>query len=92
MNHLLFIYFFFSFNKMDKKKVLCVVLSITLYIALIGALNWGFKAYGMNLVELAVGKDNKLGLDIVYYTVAVCGLVAGVLYTMYLLKKKDDSS
>jgi uncharacterized membrane protein YuzA (DUF378 family) len=75
---------------MDKQKVLKVVLSVTLYIALLGSLNWGLQALNMNAVELLVGKDNTMALNVVYYTVALCGLVAGVLYTMHLLKKKDD--
>ena len=55
---------------MDKQKVLKVVLSVTLYIALLGSLNWGLQALNMNAVELLVGKDNTMALNVVYYTVA----------------------
>ena len=53
---------------MDKQQVLKVVLSVTLYIALLGSLNWGLQALNMNAVELLVGKDNTMALNDVYYT------------------------
>ena len=78
-------------KKMDAKKIAFIVL---FYITVVGALNWGFHACGYNLVEKlagAVGGDSaKTVENSIYYVVAACGLAAGVMYTMHLLKKDDD--
>ena len=80
---------FFSFNKMDAKKIAFIVL---FYITVIGALNWGLYACGMNLVEKlagAVGGENAKSIENgIYYVVAVCALAAGIMYGMHLYKKQ----
>ena len=78
-------------KKMDAKKIAFIVL---FYITVVGALNWGFHACGYNLVEKlagAVGGDSaKTVENSIYYIVAACGVAAGVMYTMHLVKKDDD--
>jgi len=68
-----------------------VLFAVVFYVCVVGALNWGFHASGMNLVEKlsdAVGGENSKSVENgIYYLVALCGLVAGVLYTLYLVKK-----
>jgi len=75
---------------MDAKKIAFIVL---FYVTVIGALNWGLHACGMNLVEKlagAVGGDHAKTVENgIYYVVAACGLAAGVMYAMYLYEKKQ---
>jgi len=77
-------------------KNMQVLFAVLFYVCVVGALNWGFHAAGFNLVEKltnAVGGDSAKSVENgVYYVVALCGLVAGVLYTQHLLKKehKDE--
>jgi uncharacterized membrane protein YuzA (DUF378 family) len=76
---------------MKGMQILFVVL---LYVTVIGGLNWGFHAAGMNLVEKlanAVGGDQAKSVENgVYYLVALCALAVGGLYAYHLLKKKDE--
>ena len=74
---------------MDAKKIAFIVV---FYVAVVGGLNWGFHACGMNLVEKlanAVGGENAKSVENgIYYLVAACALAAGVMYGMKLWK--DD--
>lgn len=75
---------------MDTKHVIFVVL---FYVTVVGALNWGLQVAGCNLVEKMAslaGDNAKMVENSVYVVVALAGLAAGVMYTMNLLKKKDD--
>lgn len=75
---------------MDTKQVIFVVL---FYITVVGALNWGLQVAGYNLVEniaSLAGNNAKMVENSVYVVVALAGLAAGVMYTMYLLQNKDD--
>lgn len=76
---------------MEAKKI---AFMIALYITVIGALNWGFHACGMNLVEKLAnavgGTEAKMVENGIYYVVAACGLAVGVMYTIHLVQKKDD--
>jgi len=79
---------------MDSKKILFIVL---FYITVIGALNWGLQALNCNAVEklgnvLVSSENQKTFENVVYYVVALSGLAAGVMYTMHLVKKKDDDN
>jgi len=77
---------------MDTKQVIFVVL---FYITVVGALNWGLQVAGYNLVEKMAslaGDSAKTVENSVYVVVALAGLAAGVMYTMYLLKKDDQKN
>jgi len=75
---------------MHAKKLIYI---IALYVAVIGALNWGLHACGMNLVEKlanAVGGDSHKEVEnAVYYLVALAGLVVGVMFGIHLYNKED---
>ena len=76
--------------KNEHVKVLFIVL---FYISVIGAINWGFHAYGYNLVEKLsemVSQNPKPVENYIYYVVALCGVAAAGLYTYFLLKENDN--
>ena len=76
--------------KNEHVKILFIVL---FYVSVIGAINWGFHAYGYNLVEKLsemVSQNPKPVENYIYYVVALCGLAAACLYTYFLLKEKDN--
>lgn len=77
---------------MNKMHVLFAVL---FYVTVVGALNWGLQVCGLNLVEKVAslaGDNSKMVENVLYLIVAVAGLVAGVMYTMKLVKDKDNKS
>ena len=75
-------------------KAETIVFIVLFYVTVVGALNWGFHAAGYNLVEKlagAVGGESAKNVENgIYYVVALCGLAAAVMYTMYLCRKDDD--
>jgi uncharacterized membrane protein YuzA (DUF378 family) len=50
--------------------------NIFMFIAGIGALNWGLTELGFNLVEKFIGSWTTLGASITYYFVGICGFLA----------------
>lgn len=76
---------------MNKIHILFIVL---FYICIIGALNWGFYAFGHNLVQKlteVVVDDPKPIENYIYYFIALCALGAGGIYTYHLItKNKED--
>ena len=70
-----------------------IIFMILFYVAVIGSVNWGFHAAGFNLVEKLAnlaGEQSKSVENGIYYFVAFCGLVAGVMYTIHIFKDKKD--
>ena len=55
---------------MHSFHILCLILSI---ISAIGAINWLFTAYDLNLVE-KITKDNDSINKIIYTVIGICGI------------------
>jgi len=45
-------------------------------LANIGAINWGLNELNFNLVDKLIGSWSPMTATIVYYVIAICGLVA----------------
>jgi len=60
---------------------------IVLALVIIGALNWGLFAFGVNLIPLIFG-NVMMAKQIVYIVIALCGLWAISFFTMFPEEKK----